>query len=39
MENQKIMRFVKEVVTEKIRKGNLVKSKDVLAMLPELIDR
>lgn len=38
MENQKIMRFVKEVVTEEIRKGNLVKSKDVLAMLPELID-
>ena len=27
MENQKIMRFVKEVVTEEIRKGNLVKSK------------
>ena len=38
MENQKIMQFVKEVVTEEIRKGNLVKSKDVLAMLPELID-
>lgn len=38
MENQKVMQFVKEVVTEEIRKGNLVKSKDVLAMLPELID-
>lgn len=38
MENQKVMQFVKEVVTEEIRKGNLVKSKEVLTMLPELID-
>ncbi len=38
MENQKVMQFVEEVVTEEIRKGNLVKSKDVLNMLPELID-
>lgn len=38
MENQKKKQFAKDVVTEEIRKGNLVKSKDVLAMLPELID-
>lgn len=38
MENEKVMQFVKEVVTEEIRKGNLVKNKDVLIMLPELID-
>lgn len=38
MENQKVKQWVKEVVKEEIRKGNLVRSKDVLAMLPELID-
>lgn len=38
MGNQKVMQFVERVVTEEIRKGNLVNSKDVLTMLPELID-
>lgn len=38
MENRKVIQFMDEVVTEEIRKGNLVKSKDVLTMLPELID-
>lgn len=38
MENQKVKRFVDETVREEIRKGNLTKSKDVLLMLPELID-
>lgn len=38
MENQKIKQFVEEVVREEIRKGDLIKSKDVLWMLPELID-
>lgn len=38
MENQKVIQFVEQVVTEEIRKGNLVKSKDVLTMLPDLID-
>ena len=38
MENQNTMQFAKEVVTEEIRKGNLVKSKEVFAMLPELMD-
>jgi len=38
MENQKVMQFVEEVVKDEIRKGNLIKSKDVLSMLPEVID-
>lgn len=38
MENQKVKQFVDETVKEEIRKGNLIKSKDVLLMLPELID-
>lgn len=38
MENQKVKQFVDETVKEEIRKGNLIKSKDVLSMLPELID-
>lgn len=38
MENQKVMQFVEDVVKEEIRKGNLVRSKDVLAMLPDVID-
>lgn len=38
MENQEIKQFVDETVKEEIRKGNLIKSKDVLLMLPELID-
>ncbi len=38
MENQKVMQFVEDAVKEEIRKGDLVKSKDVLSMLPELID-
>lgn len=32
------MQFVEDVVKEEVRKGNLVKSKDVFTMLPELID-
>lgn len=38
MENQKVMQFVEDVVKEEIRKGDLVRSKDVLAMLPDVID-
>ena len=38
MDNQNTMQFAKEVVTEEIRKGNLVKSKEVFAMLPGLMD-
>ncbi len=38
MENQKVKQFTEDVVKDEIRKGNLIKSKDILAMLPELID-
>lgn len=38
MENQKIKQFAEEVVKEEIRKGNLIRSRDVLTMLPELIE-
>jgi len=38
MENQKVKQWAEEVVQEEIRKGDLVRSKDVLTMLPELID-
>lgn len=37
MENQEVMQFAKEVVTAEIRKGNLVKGKEILNMLPELM--
>ena len=38
MENQKVMQYVNEFITDEIRKGKLVKSKEVLTMLPDLID-
>lgn len=38
MENQKVMQFVEDIVKEEIRKGNVVKNRDVLSMLPEVID-
>lgn len=38
MENKKLMQFAEDVVKEEIRKGNLIKSRDVLAMLPEILD-
>ncbi len=38
MENQKISRLAVEIVKEEIRKGRLIESKDVLEMLPEIID-
>ncbi len=38
MENQKVMQLVEEVVKDEIRKGDLIKTKDVLSMLPEVID-
>lgn len=38
MENQKLMQFVEKTVKNEIRKGKLVRSKDVLAQLPALVD-
>ena len=38
MENPNVMELTNAVVKDEIRKGRLVKSKDILTMLPELID-
>lgn len=38
MGNQKVRQAAEEAVKEEIRKGNLIKSRDVLLILPELID-
>lgn len=38
MENPNVMELTNAVVKDEIRKGKLVKSRDVLTMLPELID-
>lgn len=38
MENQGIIELVEDMVKEEIRNGNLSKSKDVLCMLPEIVE-
>ena len=38
MKKTSVMELTRKVVTDEIRKGKLVKSKDVLTMLPSLID-
>ena len=38
MENQEVKQLAEDVVKAEIRKGNLIRNKDVLSMLPELID-
>lgn len=38
MENQNFKKSVEEVIKEEIRKGKLIKSKDILELLPEVTD-
>ena len=38
MDNKEIKYYAEEFVKEEIRKGNVIKGKDILKMLPEIID-